>query len=78
MSSPTPEDKRQARDARTVALVIVGAMLLWLLAQGLGGMYGWDPRYAFLFDLAALAAFIWALVVTYQIWRRHKAAGRGN
>ena len=60
------------------ALVIVGAMLLWLLAQGLGGMYGWDPRYAFLFDLAALAAFIWALVVTYQIWQRHKAAGRGN
>ena len=33
---------------------------------------------AFLLDLAALAAFFWALVVTYQIWRRHKAAHRGN
>ncbi|MEP3296248.1 MAG: DUF5337 family protein, partial [Pseudoruegeria sp.] len=26
----------------------------------------------FLFDLAALAAFFWALVVTYQIWRHRQ------
>ena len=78
MSSPSPDDLRQARDARLVAVVIAGTMLLWMGAQWLGGKMGWETRYVFLFDLAALAAFIWALVVTYQIWRRHKAAGRGN
>ena len=78
MSSPSPDDLRQARDARLVAIVIAGTMLLWMGAQWLGGKMGWETRYIFLFDLAALAAFIWALVVTYQIWRRHKAAGRGN
>ncbi|MGR3343271.1 MAG: DUF5337 family protein [Paracoccaceae bacterium] len=26
-------------------------------------------RYSLLFDLMALAGFIWALVVTYRIWR---------
>ncbi|MBT9243985.1 DUF5337 domain-containing protein [Gemmobacter fulvus] len=78
MSSPSPDDLRQARDARLVAIVIAGTMLLWMGAQWLGGKMGWETRYVFLFDLAALAAFIWALVVTYQIWRRHKAAGRGN
>jgi uncharacterized membrane protein len=53
-------------------------MLLWMGAQWVGGQVGLEARYAFLFDLAALAAFFWALVVTYQIWRRHKAVNRGN
>ena len=44
-------------------------MVLWMAAQWLGGQLGWEARYVFLFDLAALAAFLWALVVTYRIWR---------
>ena len=78
MTAPTPEHIRLARDARMVGFVIAGTMILWMGAQWLGGRLGWEPRYAFLLDLAALAAFFWALVVTYQIWRRHKAAHRGN
>ena len=78
MDAPTPQQRQLARDARMVAFVIAGTMVLWMGAQWLGGRLGWEPRYAFLLDLAALAAFFWALVVTYQIWRRHKAVGRGN
>ena len=78
MKPPTPEQKRLARDARMVGFVIAGTMILWLGAQWLGGKMGWDTRYVFLFDFAALAAFFWALVVTYQIWQRHKATDRGN
>ncbi len=59
-----------ARRARLVAGVIIVTMLLWLAAQWLGGHFGLAPRYAFLFDLAALAAFVWAMAVTYQIRRR--------
>ena len=73
MTRPDPEQERQtARQARTVALVIAATMVLWLGAQWMGGKFGLEARYAFLFDFAALAAFFWALVVTYQIWRKRQ------
>lgn len=78
MTAPHPETEALKRDARMVAFVIAGTMLAWIGAQWLGGRLGWETRFAFLFDLAALAAFFWALVVTFQIWRRHKAVHRGN
>ena len=71
---PDPQDDRRARQARLVAFVIAGTMILWMGASFLGGRLGWETRFAFLFDLAAMAAFTWALVVTYGIWRKR----RGN
>ena len=62
-------EARRARDARLVALVLAGTMALWLGGQWLGGKLGLEARYAFLFDLMAIAGFVWALVVTYRIWR---------
>jgi Family of unknown function (DUF5337) len=68
-----PEIDRQiASQSRLVAVVLVVTMVGWMGVQWLGGQMGWDVRYAFLFDLAALAAFFWALVVTYQIWRKRR------
>ncbi len=73
MALPDPEQERQlARQARMVAFVIAGAMLLWMGAQYVGGKGGVEGRYALLFDFAALAAVFWALVVTYQIWRKRQ------
>lgn len=71
MNGQQPQDKARAnaRKARMAAIVIVVTMLLWMGAQALGGRLGWPARFVFLFDLAALAAFFWALVVSYQIWR---------
>jgi len=63
-----------ARQARLAAIVIASTMLLWFGLSYLGGQRGWDPRYALLLDFAALAAFFWALVVTWRVWRR----GRNN
>lgn len=65
-------DRFVARQSRLVAVVLAGTMIAWLGAQWLGGVMGWEARYAFLFDLAALAGFVWALVVTYQIWRKRQ------
>jgi hypothetical protein len=45
---------------------------LWMGAQWLGAKLGWQARFVFMFDLAALAAFFWGLVVTYQIWRKRR------
>ncbi len=63
----------EARQARNVGLVLAGTMILWFAAQWLGGRLGLPVRYVFLFDLAAIAAFVWGLIVTFQIWRRRRA-----
>ena len=70
------QDKALARQARIVAVVLAATMVLWMGAQVLGGRLGLPVRFVFLFDLAALAAFIWALVVTYQIWRKRREGQR--
>lgn len=69
---PSASAMRDARQARLAALVIAGAMILWMGGQWLGGHFGLEARYAILFDLAAGAAFIWALAVTWRIWRRSR------
>mgnify|MGYP003481710710 FL=1 len=66
---PDPADLRRASQARLVGIVLAVTIILWMGAQWLGGQLGLETRFVFLFDLAAIAAFVWALVVTYQIWR---------
>jgi predicted MFS family arabinose efflux permease len=74
MPAPTPQDVAAARQARVVGLVIAGTTILWLGAQWLGGQFGWEARFAFLFDMAAIAAFVWALIVTMQLWRNRRGS----
>jgi hypothetical protein len=69
MQRPDPQDLKRAAQARLVGIVMAATMILWMGAQWLGGQLGWETRLVFLFDFVALAAFLWALVVTYQIWR---------
>ncbi|MDA7827751.1 DUF5337 domain-containing protein [Rhodobacteraceae bacterium] len=66
-------EKRFARQGRTTALVIAGAMLIWLAAQWIGPKLGLAGRYAILVDLLVLAAFFWALVVSFQMWRKRQS-----
>jgi hypothetical protein len=47
-------------------------MLLWMAAQWLGAALELPARFVFLFDLAALAGFIWALFVGVLIWRKRR------
>ncbi|MFT6452078.1 MAG: sulfite exporter TauE/SafE [Halocynthiibacter sp.] len=68
------EDKKQARKARMVSIVIAGAMLIWLGVQFAGKRMGLDGSFALLVDFAALAAFAWSFVVIYQIWRARQGS----
>ena len=72
MTEPSENDRRHARRARTVAVVLCATMLAWLGAQWLGGRLGWPPLWALVFDFAALAAFLWAIFVTVGLWRARK------
>lgn len=78
MTGTPDHDRQMARQARLAAFTIAGTMILWMGVQWLGGKLGWETRYAFLFDLAAGAAFLWTLVVTFRIWRRGKSDRQGN
>jgi hypothetical protein len=71
-SDPNGNERLLARQARLVAIVISLTMLAWMGAQWVGGELGLEARYVFLFDLLALAAFLWALIVTFQIWRKRR------
>lgn len=63
------EDPGLVRQARLAAVVIAVAFILWMGAQWLGGAMRWPPRYAFLFDFAALGALVWSLIVLIRVWR---------
>jgi predicted MFS family arabinose efflux permease len=64
-------DPRQTARAqgRLAASVVVATALGWLLLAWAGREFGWPVRYAILIDLAALAAFAWALIVLVRVWR---------
>ena len=72
MTRDRSKEMAQARKARMVGIVIAATMVLWMGVQFMGGKLGLPSRYAFLFDFAAIAALIWALVVTLQIWRARR------
>lgn len=72
----TDTDQQMARKGRLVSLVIAGTLIVWMVLQVVSPMIGLPGRFALLFDFAAMAALIWALVNVYQIWRmRQKSEG---
>lgn len=66
-----PTDTKSGQ-IRLAAAVIIITMLCWMGATWIGGKIGLPVRYAFLFDLAALAAFFWALIVLFLVWRQRQ------
>mgnify|MGYP001774793144 CR=1 FL=1 len=68
-------EQRRLRQIRLAAMVMAVTMILWMGASFLGGRLGMAPRYAFLIDLAAIAALVWALLVTYWVWKARREDG---
>ena len=76
MDEQTEQEKELGRLARLISLVIAATMILWMAAQWTGGRLGLPDEYVFLFDLFALAGFLWALIVTFQLWRKRREMGK--
>ena len=70
------KDAYLARKGRITALVIAGTAVFWVLANLIGADYGWSNRTRALLDLVALAGFVFAIAMTYQIWRAHQSDQR--
>jgi|GEM_PF-6357649 len=61
-----------ARKGRIVALVIAAGGLFAILAPLFVSVFGLEQRFEMLFYFGSLAAFVWALVNSFQLWRaRH-------
>lgn len=67
MSQNGDGDRQEGRKA---ALIIAVTTLLWLALQWVGKQQGWSAQVALIGDLAALAAYIYALAIVWRIWRR--------
>ncbi len=72
MTEDSDHDRDDARQARLISIVIALTMILWMALQWLGGELGLPSRYVFLIDLFALAGFLWALIVAWQLWRKRR------
>ncbi len=68
-------ERRRRGQIRLAAIVMAATMVLWMGAQFLGGRLGLPVRFVFLFDLAAIAALVWALFVTYWVWKARRSDG---
>jgi len=74
---PTQHDNIQTKKGRNASLVIAGSMLVWLGMQWVAVELNISSRYMLLVDLAVMAAMVWSLVVTFQIWRTRRDADKG-
>ncbi|MFC0279716.1 DUF5337 domain-containing protein [Falsigemmobacter intermedius] len=74
MTARKPSDKDLAftRRMRLVGAMIAGTTLLWIIFGEVGRQYNWDGRYALLIDLAAIAAYVWALTNAWMLWRKRR------
>ena len=61
-------NKKSKSQMRIASIVIITTMVAWMLINFLGSQLNWEPKYAFLFDFVAIAAFIWALLVIFRVW----------
>ena len=76
----TAENEEMARKAqvRQASIVIAVAMLAWMGLSFLGGQLGLPVRYAFLIDMACIAALVWALWVMIRVRRANARSDGGE
>ncbi len=65
-------DQNQSKQGRVVGVVIAIGGLLAIFAPWLTDILGLPIRFEMLFYFVAIGAFIWALVVAFQIWRQRR------
>ena len=61
-------NKKSKSQMRIASVVIISTIVGWMLINFLGSQLNWAPKFAFLFDFCAIAAFVWALVVIFRVW----------
>ncbi|MCZ7675943.1 MAG: DUF5337 domain-containing protein [Roseovarius sp.] len=63
------KDDKAARKGRQAALAIAGTGLLWALLTLIADKEGFGQGLRLVFDLMALAGFVFAFWLIFQYWR---------
>lgn len=72
MNGGSGPNTETAKATRKVSLGIAATAIGWIGATWLGGEMGWSNRTRALFDLAALAGFVWCIWQIYGIWQQRR------
>ncbi len=72
----TEQDRSFARKGRNTGLVIAAGGIAAILAPWIVRVLGLPMRFEMLIYFGALAAFVWALVNIYQLWRMRQDSQR--
>ncbi len=67
--------ENQQKQARLASYVILASVVVLMGGSWLGGQLGLPVRYAFLFDLIAMAGFAFAMIVLFRVWRARQKDG---
>ena len=72
MTKGDESEQVRAHEARRIALVLAATIVAWVAINAVGRALALPNALALVVDFAALAAFAWALVMTYRIWRSRR------
>ena len=67
--------KAEQKQTKLASYVMLASVLVLMGGSWLGGQLGLPVRYAFLFDLIAMAGFAFAMITLFRVWRARQQDG---
>ncbi len=65
----------EQKQTRLASYVMLAAVVVLMGGSWIGGQLGLPVRYAFLFDLIAMAGFAFAMITLFRVWRARQQDG---
>ncbi len=72
MSGDAGEDAARAAKGRKLALILIGAVFVFIGVEFAGATFGWSNQIMGLLEIAIAAAFIWVMFQIYMLWRERQ------
>ncbi len=67
--------KAEQKQTKLASYVMLASVVVLMGGSWLGGQLGLPVRYAFLFDLIAMAGFAFAMITLFRVWRARQQDG---
>jgi hypothetical protein len=69
------DKKAEIKQTKLASYVMLASVVVLMGGSWLGGQLGLPVRYAFLFDLIAMAGFAFAMITLFRVWRVRQKDG---
>jgi len=67
--------KAEQKQTKLASIVMLASVVVLMGGSWIGGQLGLPVRYAFLFDLIAMAGFAFAMITLFRVWRARQQDG---